>query len=256
MDEMLVRAFLKALVMPPLVNILIIAFALLLLRRWRVLRGALISLSLLSLLLLSMPIVSQFLASQLERYPALTWQEINAEDYQAIVVLGAGRYRQAAEYGGVDIPKNLGLERVRYAAYLQRKTGLPIMVSGGLWSDDTVPEAEFMARIIEREFKGRVPWREGKSRTTWENAVYSRHMAEKNEIKRILLVTHAWHMTRAVYSFEEAGFEVTPAPTIFKSGSTATLGVSSFLPNIASLQASTYMLHEMLGLLWYRVSSD
>lgn len=255
MDEMLVRAFLKALVMPPLINILIIAFALLLLRRWRVLRGALVSLSLLSLLLLSMPIVSQLLASQLERYPALAWQDINAEDYQAIVVLGAGRYRQAAEYGGVDIPKYLGLERVRYAAYLQRKTGLPIMVSGGLWNDDTVPEAEFMARIIESEFKGRVPWREGKSRTTWENAVYSRHMAEKNGIKQILLVTHAWHMPRAFYSFEKAGFVVVAAPTIFHSIDMPGLGFMDFVPNMNALHTSTWMLHELLGLMWYRISS-
>ena len=127
MDEMLIRALLKSLLMPPLINIVVIVAALLLLRRWRVLQSLLIILSLLSLLLLSLPPVSSFLASQLERYPALIWQEINPDDYQAILVLGSGRLRQAPEYGGVDIPKTLGLERLRYAAYLQRKTGLPIM---------------------------------------------------------------------------------------------------------------------------------
>lgn len=253
---MLIRAFLKALVMPPLVNILLLLVALLLLRRWRVFRVLLITFSLGSLTLLSMPAVSHFLASQLERFPPLVWQNINPDDYQAIVVLGAGRYQQAPEYGNVDIPKYMGLERIRYAAYLQSKTGLPILVSGGLWADDTVPEAEFMARIIETEFKGRVPWREGKSRTTWENAVYSRHMAEKNGIHRILLVTHAWHMPRAVQSFEKAGFEVTAAPTIFKSIDLPGTRFFDFVPNINALHTSTYMLHEMLGLLWYQYASD
>ena len=256
MDEMLIRAFLKALVMPPLINILLILVALLLLRRWRVLKNLLVGLSLLSLLLLSMPAVSHFLASQLERYPALLWQDINTDDYQAIVVLGAGRYRQAPEYGGVDIPKNLGLERLRYAAYLQRKTGLPIMTTGGAWQDDSVPEAEFMARVLEREFMSTVKWREDKSRTTWENALYSKQLADENAIERVLLVTHAWHMPRAVYSFEQAGLMVTPAPTLFKSIDRPGISFSDFLPNVSALQTSTYMLHEMLGVLWYQFTSD
>lgn len=256
MDEMLVRAFLKSLVLPPLVNIVIILVALLLLRRWRILKIFMLSFSLLSLLLLSMPAVSHFLAGQLERYPALNWQDINPEDYQAIVVLGSGRHRQAPEYGGVDIPATLGLERLRYAAYLQRKTGLPIMVAGGAWLNDVVPEAEFMARVLERDFKSAVKWREDKSRTTWENALYSKQLADQHEIKRALLVTHAWHMPRAVYSFEQAGLDVTPAPTMFKSVDLPGASFFDFVPNINSLQASTYMLHEMLGVLWYRLSEN
>jgi len=255
MDEMLIRAFLKALVMPPTINIIIIVGALLLLRRRRGFQFLLIVLSLLSLLLLSLPPVSRFLASQLERYPALVWQEVNPENYQAIVVLGAGRYRQAPEYGGVDMPTNLGLERLHYAAYLQRKTGLPIMVTGGAWRNDFTPEAEFMARVLERDFKSTVKWQEKRSRTTWENALYSMQLAGQHDIKRVLLVTHAWHMPRAVYSFEQAGLDVTPAPTMFKSIHLLGTSFFDYVPNMNSLQTSTYMLHEMLGVLWYRFSS-
>ena len=162
---------------------------------------------------------------------------------------------QAPEYGGEDIPKSLGLERLRYAAYLQRKTGLPIMTSGGVWGSDSVPEAEFMARIIEAEFMGRVRWREGKSRTTWENARFCKYLADRNGIERVLLVTHAWHMPRALYSFEKAGLQATPAPTIFKSLDRSGTGFADFLPDASALRTSTYMLHEMLGGLWYRVSA-
>jgi len=256
MDEMLIRAILTALVMPPLGNIVAVVIALLLLRRRRVLQGLVIGFSLLSLLALSVPMVSHFLATQLERYPALAWQNIKTDDYQAIVVLGSGRYRVAPEYGGEDTAKPMGLVRLRYGAYLQRKTGLPILVTGGAWSEDSVPEAEFMTRVLEQEFLVKVTWREGKSRTTWENAKNSRKLTEADGIKKILLVTHAWHMPRAAYSFEQAGFDVTPAPTMFKTANPAGSQVFDYVPDIASLQTSTWMLHEMLGLLWYRFTAD
>ncbi len=252
MDEMLIRAILKALVMPPLGNIIGVVFALLLLRRRRVLQSLVIGLSLLSLLALSVPMVSHFLASQLERYPALVWQDINPEDYQAIVVLGSGRYRSAPEYGGEDTAKAMGLVRLRYGAYLQRKTGLPILVTGGAWLDDFTPEAIFMSKVLEDEFLVKVTWREDKSRTTWENAKNSKKLTESDGVKNILLVTHAWHMPRAVYSFEQAGFDVMPAPTMFKTTSAAGSVMFDYIPDIASLQTSTWMLHEMLGMLWYR----
>jgi len=256
MDEMLIRALLKSLLMPPLVNIVAIVFALLLLRRWRVLKTLVISFSLLSLTLLSTPIVSHFLATQLERYPALVWQNINPDDYQAIVVLGSGRYRVAPEYGGEDTAKPMGLVRLRYGAYLQRKTGLPILVAGGAWLDDSVPEAEFMSKVLEEEFLVEVTWREDKSRTTWENAQNSRKLTKFDNVKKILLVTHAWHMPRAVYSFEQAGFDVTPAPTMFKTANPASNVVFDYVPDIGSLETSTWMLHEMLGVLWYRFMEE
>jgi uncharacterized SAM-binding protein YcdF (DUF218 family) len=255
MDEMLIRGVLKSLLMPPLFNILLIFVALSLLRRWRMLRFFTLSFALLSLLLLSTPIVANFLASQLERYPALSWEDINAADYQAIIVLSAGRSRQAAEYGGVDIPKNLGLERLRYGAYLQGKTGLPIMTTGGAWLHDSESEAALMARVLERDFKGIAKWRENRSRTTWENALYSKQLADQHGIKRALLVTHAWHMSRAVYSFQQAGLDVTPAPTIFTSIDLPCARFSHFVPSMNALHTSTYMLHELLGVLWYRFTA-
>lgn len=256
MDEMLIRSLLKALVMPPLGNILGVVLALVVFRQKPVLRTLLISVSLISLLLLSLPVVSQYLSAHLERYPAIDLQNVNANDYQAIVVLGSGRYRSAPEYGGVDTAKPMGLVRLRYGAHLQRATQLPILVTGGAWLDDAVPESDFMAAVLAEEFFASVRWRERKSRTTWENAVFSRQLTKEEGIDRILLVTHAWHMPRAVYSFEQAGFEVTPAPTMFKSASMLSRGVMDYVPNIDSLRTSTWMLHEILGMLWYRLASD
>ena len=250
---MLGRYLLKTAALPPAINILIILAALLLLRSKPKLRNTLILLSTLSLAFLATPFAAQLLARQLEIYPALDVEKIDTGSYQAIVILGAGRHRQAPEYGGADVPKAMGLERLRYGMWLQRKTGLPIMVAGGQWGADTTPESDFMASIVEREFMGVVTWRESSSRTTWENANFAKVIADKNNLRRVLLVTQAWHMPRAMYSFEQAGFSVTAAPTGFRSDDQEGMEVADYLPQANALYISTLMLHEMLGLLWYRL---
>jgi len=250
---MLVRYLLKTLVLPPAINILVILAALLLLRSAPRLRNALILLATLSLAFFATPFAAHWLASHLEVYPPLDAEKIIASEPQAIVILGAGRHRQAPEYGGADVPKAMGLERLRYGVRLQRHSGLPIMVAGGYWAPDVVPEAEFMADIIEDELNGKVAWRESRSRTTWENAQFAKQLTD-DQVQRILLVTHAWHMPRAVYSFEQAGFSVIPAPTGFRSMNQEGVRLQDYLPQANALYLSSLMLHELLGLFWYRLA--
>jgi uncharacterized SAM-binding protein YcdF (DUF218 family) len=69
-------------------------------------------------------------------------------------------------------------------------------------------------------------------------------------IGEILLVTHGFHMPRAVEAFEKAGMRVIPAPT----GMTDPLPKAKFrrfLPSASALQTTYLALHEMLGRLWY-----
>ena len=49
---------------------------------------------------------------------------------QAIVVLGGGFYPRAPEYGA-DTVSRRSLERVRYAAHLQKRMAKPILLAGG-----------------------------------------------------------------------------------------------------------------------------
>ena len=255
---MFTRYLLKALALPPAINIIILLLALLFLGRWRRLRMVTIFLSSVSLVLLSMPVVTQLLAKQIEIYPPLNVQEINPENYQAIVILGAGRIRHALEYDGQDSPTSLELERLRYGAYLQRKTGIPILTTGGDVSGEGRPaEADFMARVLEREFFATVRWKEGRSRTTKENAEYTMVLANKQGINKVLLVTHAWHMPRAMYSFQQVGLQATAAPTRFESREHDTGSLFDYLPTASALHDSALLIHEILGLYWYRfVSAD
>lgn len=252
-QELLLRYVAKLLVLPPAINLLLLLFALIFLSRYQRTRFALIFLAIFSLAALSLPISSNYLARQLEIYPPLQGEKITAGDYQAIVILGAGRETQALEYGA-DMPTAMGLQRLRYGAYLQRASGLPILVSGGQFDKNDPPEATFMASVLENDFGAKVSWRESASHTTWENAQFSRVSAGRDHISNILLVTHAWHMKRAVYSFEQAGFRVTAAPTAFIS-SHKPLKLMDFLPQANALRDSALLLHEMLGLCWYRLNS-
>ena len=93
----------------------------------------------------------------------------------AIVVLGAGSYLKAPEYGA-DTVGEAGLFRLRYAARLQRETGRPVLVTGGKPQGNTLSEAEQMKAVLENEFHVPVKWTEGESNNTLENARFTQRI--------------------------------------------------------------------------------
>ncbi len=172
---------------------------------------------------------------------------------EAIVILGATRYSRAPEYGGRDNLAGLGLERVRYGAWLQRRTGLPILVSGRGWrAPGERSEAAIMADILEHEFHVPVAWKEERSRSTYENALYSSRLLRRLGIGRIVLVTHAYHMPRAREAFEAMGLTVVPAPTVYFQ-TFSEYAIFDWLPEMRALRRNRLLVHEIVGLIWYRL---
>jgi uncharacterized SAM-binding protein YcdF (DUF218 family) len=170
----------------------------------------------------------------------------------AIVVLGGGTYFHAPEYGGDTANKDT-LERLRYAAKLYRETLKPILVTGGAPLGNYISEAEQMKQVLEHEFNIPVQWTEGASDNTLENARLCRQLLKQAGITRIYLVTHAWHMPRAVQVFQTAGFQVVPAPTGYTTRYQTDL--LAFVPNVYALRDSRIFLHELIGMLWYQLKS-
>lgn len=176
---------------------------------------------------------------------------------QAIVVLAAGRLTNAPEYGNRDIPDYLALARLRYAAHLQRRTGLPVLVSGSngasgidpAAADRAYSKADAMAAALREDFGVAVQWIEPQARDTRENASCSAALLRPDGIRRVLLVTDAMHMARARASFERAGLEVVDAPTMFYNGQADGLG--AWLPSAEGMRRSWYAVYELLGLGWY-----
>ncbi len=110
-----------------------------------------------------------------------------------------------------------------------------------------------MRSALEQDFQTPVRWIEDASDNTHENARNSFEMLQQMGIRKIYLVTHAWHMPRAADTFRRAGFEVIEAPTAFTTRYRTDL--LAFLPRAESLRDSKIFTHEAIGLLWYRLKS-
>ena len=247
MDFVSIKALSSAL-LPPL-NLLLLAGIGLLLVLFRRRTGlALLAVSLAGLFLLSMPVVATTLAGLLEH--RLLDHSENLGNAQAIVILGAGSYPAAPEYGG-DTVSAATLERVRWGARLHRLSGLPIMVSGGSPSGTSTSEAAQMKATLDQDFRVEVKWLEEKSINTFESARYAGQQLANAKINRIALVTHALHMRRARLFFEHAGIHVIEAPTGFST--LRPPGILNFLPSSQGLELSYSFVHEVLGLGWYHV---
>lgn len=248
------RYLIKQIILPPGVLLLLLLLAWWLRRRWPRTALACFGAGLGGLWLMSLPVAVEFAARQLESVAAIEpaqWPAL-AGRADAIVVLGAGRERGDPAWGNVDQPTGVALERMRYAAQLAKASGLPLLTSGGLHYGTPPSEAKLMADSLQRDFGVSVRWQEAQSRTTWENAGMSAEVLLPQGIKRVVVVTQAWHMQRSVWSFERAGFEVVGAPVGFLGNDNAR-AFGGWMPESKAMWQSGQLLNEAVGLLGYRL---
>jgi Uncharacterized conserved protein len=160
----------------------------------------------------------------------------------AIVILGGGAYN-------TGILKEDSTKRLLTGFVLHKQTNLPIVLSGGA-SIGVLPEAEIMKGLLLTlgVDKSKI-YTDVNSRDTKENAQEVKKLCERLGCKKIILVTSAYHMRRAVLAFQKAGLEVVPYPTDFKRDMKYNL--YSLLPKMSVLADSYKVLREYLGLVWY-----
>lgn len=274
---MMLSTLLKTLLLPPALPLLMIIFGLLLIGgrslRTRVMARLWIGLGVISLWVLAMPVTSAWLHKPLESGFAAHSPLLTPTGVEAIVVLGAGRHYGAPEYQDITYGKVEGaaaadamstalqshtlshsaLWRLRYGAYLSKRWSLPVIVSGGsVRPFDHITEAEMGVRFLQEEMAVAVAWPENRSRNTWENAQLTSQLLQGKGIGRVALVTHAYHMPRSVYAFQQAGIEVVAMPTGQQSHIVSAYWLH-WLPSAKGLQQSYLALHEYLGLLFYRL---
>ncbi|MEJ7808599.1 MAG: YdcF family protein, partial [Telluria sp.] len=158
----------------------------------------------------------------------------------------------APEYGGKDAPDAVTLVRLQYGAWLQHQSALPVLVSGGIVPGTTATGSlgAMMARTLRDDFRTPVTWIEDQSVDTNQNAVYSARMLKAAGVSRIMLVTHALHMSRSRQAFARQGIAVVEAPTMFYSR--ARWSPWMLLPSTSGLYRSYYAMHEWVGMAWYR----
>jgi len=230
--------FVTPFVVPP-VNLAVLAlFAHL--AGWRRVAG----LAMVVLLLLAVPLVADALLGTLERGEGAG----DPTGAQAIVVLGAEAVGLA---DGSTAPGPLSLQRLRTAAALARRTGLPLLVSGGVTQPGTAPVAVAMADSLRDDFHVPARWIEDQSADTFENARDSAALLAPAGVTTLLVVTDQWHMRRALLAFRATGLRAIPAPVPPPVG--GGVQVEDVIPRVSAWLSSYYALHEWIGIGWYEL---
>jgi uncharacterized SAM-binding protein YcdF (DUF218 family) len=237
-----VKELLEMLVLPP-ANLPLLAVAGMIVRRWhRRLGEWLTAASCVLLIALSMPFFSGILLVALEqRLPS----DAAIGDKPGAIVLLTG---DIDRFDGDDrgfAPGRLTLDRERACSIVFRRAQLPVLVTGGILQAGDPPISEVTAQSLRDDFQVPVRWMETRSRDTWENAEYSAAILRANGISTVYLVTHAWHMRRALLAFHHFGIRVIPAPV--QIDRYPSLSLSDLMPNVRGWVTTFYAVHEWLG---------
>lgn len=162
------------------------------------------------------------------------------QSYTGLVVLGGGIERMPLWLGRDPVIRDNSAERMKVPVTLVRRhVHLRLLFTGGdgeLWSQGVPPERMLFERA---------------ARTTYENAILSAAMPDVNKTQPWLLVTSAWHMPRALATFRAAGWNVTPYPVDYRTGSHTPWTEYSLGRGVLRWQT---LLHEVVGLAAYAMA--
>lgn len=183
------------------------------------------------------------------RFPPRPADSLRSAD--AIVALGGGVSPAAAPRVYPNLHE--GADRLWHAARLYHAGVAPVViVSGGNPPGRVAPTAPAMKTLMA---SWNVPpdsvLLESKSNTTHGNAVYTARLCEKRGIDRVVLVTSASHMRRAVATFRTTDVTVIPAATDYRVVQRP-VSLLSVVPDVEGLFNSTTAFHEYVGYVYYR----
>lgn len=95
---------------------------------------------------------------------------------------------------------------------------------------------------------------EQQSRNTHENAVFSAQLLQKTfKTNECVLITSAWHVRRAMGSFQKEGIRVEPFPAAFIGGQPAYSPGDYLLPREEAFLDAYYLIRELVGYVTYWV---
>lgn len=171
----------------------------------------------------------------------------------AAIVILAGTF-QATASGGE--PAGLTMARLARGVEVHRRTGLPILVTGGPMKHLDEPGARVMARTLRMTFGVTAAFIEPQARNTMEHGRRVAVMLADTGIDHVLVVSHRWHLKRAVHAFARTSLETVPVPVYPQSPRDRKITAQDLVPSFDGLTSSYYGLYEMLGLLWYRIGYD
>jgi uncharacterized SAM-binding protein YcdF (DUF218 family) len=213
-------------------------------RRWQYVSRALLGLAILWLWIASSPVFSSWLMGMLEKqFPPIAMSQLPEGD--VIVLLGGMTRGIVSGTGKADLSGSA--DRLLYTRELYQAGKAPLILLAGGSAPGYEAEAESMRNIlVSLGIPDQVMLLEKASRNTHQNAKFSIPILRSLNAERILLVTSAYHMPRAVKEFSGAGFFIIAAPTDYQVV-TNPLTILNWLPQSASLQITTKAMKEYLG---------
>ena len=199
----------------------------------------------------STPLVADWLQGTLEsRYPPTPIDSVPTAD--AIVMLGGSLKSPQPPRIYPDL--NDAADRVWYAARLYRVGKAPLMIaSGGAlpWRNPDDREASVMQTLLaDWGVPADSVLLEAGSANTYQNATNTAELMAERDFDRVLLVTSALHMRRALATFRSAGVDAVPAATDYQVAKTERT-ILDLAPDAGALIGSTAAIREYVGYLVY-----
>jgi uncharacterized SAM-binding protein YcdF (DUF218 family) len=232
------KTLLRELVLPPACLLLLGFVGLLLLRRRPRLARILIAVAVGTLWLISTPVVSDAIVSLAQSYPPLDLSRLDGA--QAIAILGGGVTRAVSpEYGGGPTAGPGLMDRLAYGAYVSRRTGLPILITGSGYETDGM---QWTLRTI---FDIQPRWIDRDAYDTFQNARNAAALFQHDGIERVVLITAAVHMRRSVREFAATGLTVMPAPMDIQARRPP--GIGNYVASAGALLRSHEAIYELIG---------
>ncbi|MBX3237004.1 MAG: YdcF family protein [Nitrospiraceae bacterium] len=206
-------------------------------------------------LLTTTPLPARMLIGTLEAwYPP--YHPTPTARFDAVVVLAGGVYSAGSLRPAPEISE-ASRERTTCGAEAWLQGIAPrLVLSGGdasVFGTGTLESHEMKRWALRLGVPASAILLEDRSRTTYENALKTKELLGAG---RILLVTSANHLPRAVALFEKQGFAVTPMPCGYEATDRPAdawqqLTVFDFLPNYTALGITTHAIDELVGIAVY-----
>lgn len=212
--------------------------------------GAASATGLLVFVVLSSPLVANRLWHGLEVSAVSTMRP--EETYDVVVLLGGTVAAYGATADVVSWGDNVERLTVTYDL-LRRNQARFVIVSGGSLRDGLPTEAGFLAKQLEAWGidRDRIIL-EPEARNTAENAQRSKVLLEQRGFSRVLMVTSAFHMSRALGCFKAVGLAPDVLPVDFRMR--VPDADPHWLPRAGYFEDSAKALREHVGRLTYRLT--
>ncbi len=200
---------------------------------------------------------NSFLVDEAMRWwevPPVKTEQLNAP-YDYIVILGGMMSYYDTQTNQIGI--NTSIDRLLQGLKLYKKGyAKKMLISGGDGSllKSIGKEAEIIKMYLnDIGLDNDHILIESESKNTYENAKYSAQLLKNDSASKILLITSAYHMKRALACFKKQGIDADYYPAERYSGKRKYTFDHLFIPDLNAIEKWDRLIHEWIGYLIYIV---